>query len=339
MITKKKILVTGSAGFIGSHLTLQLLDEGNTVIGIDNHNSYYDVSLKEARLKNFLNHENYTHNKINIEDNADLEIIFKKNKFDIVVNLAAQAGVRHSILNPQEFIKSNIIGFHNILDLSNVYNVGHLVYASSSSVYGSNSKIPFSVEDSVAHPISTYAMTKRSNELLAHVYSHLYNIPTTGLRFFTVYGPYGRPDMALFNFSNKIINNEPIDIFNKGNHKRDFTYISDVVEAIIKIIDKPPKGNKDWPNTDTLLGSSKAPWRIYNVGNSNMVELKYFIELIEKAFNKTAIKNYVEKQPGDIEDTHADINELINDFNFKPKVSIDEGIKKFVDWYKDFYKL
>ena len=339
MITKKKILVTGSAGFIGSHLTLQLLNKGNTVIGIDNHNSYYDISLKESRLKKFLNHKNYIHNKINIDDAVKLEIIFKENKFDIVVNLAAEAGVRHSILNPKTFIKSNIIGFHNILDLCKVYNISHLVYASSSSVYGSNSKIPFSVEDSVAHPISTYAMTKRSNELLAHVYSHLYNIPTTGLRFFTVYGPYGRPDMALFKFVEKILKGETLEIYNNGNHKRDYTYIDDIVDATIKIMGSPAKCNNEWSSSNPSLGSSSAPWKIYNIGNSRMVELNYFVKLIEDTLDIKAKKLFLPMQPGDVENTFANIDNLTSDFNFEPKVKIEEGVKKFIEWYRDYYKI
>tara|TARA_B100001093_G_scaffold499688_1_gene549219 strand:+ start:1363 stop:2370 length:1008 start_codon:yes stop_codon:yes gene_type:complete len=333
------ILITGSAGFIGFHLAKRLLKKDETVIGIDNLNDYYDVNLKQTRLNKLLKFEKYQHFKIDIENYTDLSEVFKHNKFDKVINLAAQAGVRHSIVRPELFIESNILGFHNMIELSKVHEVSHFIYASSSSVYGSNSKIPYSDNDNVSHPVSTYAMTKKANELQAHVYSHLFEIPTTGLRYFTVYGPYGRPDMAIFKFTQKIFNGEEIEIYNNGMHKRDFTYIDDIVEATINIINKPAEKDNNWSPLNPKLSSSGAPWKVYNVGNNKIVELNYFIELIENATGKKAKKKYLPMQPGDVENTYANIDNLVRDTNFRPKTSIEEGITKFVEWYKEYYKI
>lgn len=333
------ILVTGSAGFIGYHLSEQLLKIGKNVIGVDNHNDYYDINLKEARLSNLLKYKNYSHNKIDIENRQAIRELFEKYNFKFVVNLAAHAGVRYSMQEPRKFLETNIIGFQNILELSKEFNVEHLVYASSSSVYGSNSKMPFSTEHAANHPISVYAMTKTSNELLAHVYSNLYGLPTTGLRYFTVYGPYGRPDMAMFKFTKKIVNEEAIDVYNHGIHKRDFTYISDIVSATISILFKPASIDNSWSSVSPKANTSNSPWRIYNVGNNKMIELKYFIELIESNLGKKAKKNFLPLQPGDVENTFADISDLSKDFGFISKVAIEEGVKNFVKWYKDFYKV
>lgn len=330
-------LVTGSAGFIGYHLSISLLETGRQVIGIDNHNNYYDPNLKELRLKNLQKYDNYSHNRIDIENYSSLEKIFSSNNIKFVINLAAQAGVRYSIEEPKKFIDTNIVGFQNLIDLSTKNNIQHFVYASSSSVYGSNSKMPFSTEHSANHPISVYAMTKTSNELLAHVYSYLYKLPTTGLRYFTVYGPYGRPDMAMFKFTEKILKGETIDIYNDGNHKRDFTFISDIVEATIEIINKPASADPNWSSDYPKSNSSNVPWKIYNIGNNKMIDLKYFIELIETNIGKKAKRNFLPIQAGDVENTYADMSDISKDFNFKPKVSIEEGVKEFVGWYKDFY--
>ena len=333
----KIILVTGSAGFIGSTLTLKLLEMGEFVIGVDNHNDYYDPSLKEDRLSLFYEHQNYVHNRIDLADRTSIEKLFQKYKPEYVVNLAAQAGVRYSIENPRTYIESNIVGFTNILEECRNNNVKHLVYASSSSVYGANGKIPFSIEDSVDHPLSLYAASKKSNELMAHTYSNLFNLPTTGLRFFTAYGPWGRPDMALFKFTKAILNDEPIDVFNNGEHKRDFTYIGDIVDGIIKVIANPAKPNLLWNSINPDPGSSFAPWKIYNIGNNKKVELKDFISLLENCLGKKAKKNLLPLQPGDVPETDADISSLQKDLNYNPVTSVEEGIKKFVDWYLDYY--
>lgn len=332
------ILITGSAGFIGYHLSEKLLSQGEEVVGVDNLNDYYDVKLKKTRLSNLLKNKNYKHYELDIEDHINLTKVFSEGKFEYVINLAAQAGVRYSILEPRKFMNTNIIGFYNIIELCREFNVKHFVYASSSSVYGSNSQMPFSTNHPANHPVSTYAMTKASNELMAHVYSKLYNLPTTGLRYFTVYGPYGRPDMAMFKFTEKIINGDPIDVFNKGNHQRDFTYISDIVSASVKIIKQPAKIDLEWSSYNPKLSTSDAPWRVYNVGNNKMIKLNYFIELIENKLGIKAKKNYLPLQPGDVENTYADISELEKNFNFNSKVSIEEGVDKFVDWYINFYK-
>jgi len=333
-----RIFITGSAGFIGSALSIKLLEEGHSVLGIDNHNDYYDISLKEDRLSRHINHKQYTHIRESIENRDLIADIFRSNNFDCVVNLAAQAGVRYSIENPFAYVDTNLVGFGNILEGCRHSNVGHLVYASSSSTYGLNTKQPYKVNESVNHPLSLYAATKKANELMAHTYSHLYNLPTTGLRFFTVYGPYDRPDMALQKFAKAIMNGETIQVFNQGNHKRDFTYIDDIVEGIINVIKKPALPNIEWDSDKPDPSSSTAPYRIYNIGNSNPVNLKDYIRELEKNLKKEAIKQYLPIQPGDVPDTFADISSLIREFNYKPKISVKEGIKNFTDWFIDYYK-
>ena len=329
------VLVTGAAGFIGSSLAIGLLKRGDIVVGVDNHNDYYDPALKEDRIARHLDHPNYTHIRADISEQEKVKAIFSKYKFDSVVNLAAQAGVRYSIENPLSYIYTNILGFTHILEACRHNNIAHLVYASSSSVYGSNTKIPYSVDDNVDHPISLYAATKKSNELMAHAYSHLYNLPTTGLRFFTVYGPWDRPDMALQNFTKLILKGEKIKVFNNGNHKRDFTYIDDIVGGIMRVIDKPaiphPIIDPNKPST------SSAPWRVYNIGNNSPVNLLDYIEALEKSLEIEAKKEFLPLQPGDVVNTYADISELIEDFNYKPKVSIQEGIANYSKWYRSYY--
>jgi len=334
-----KILVTGSAGFIGSALTIRLLERGDEVVGIDNHNDYYDPALKEARLSRHINHPNYNHLKLSIEDGDAISKIFSNDEFDVVVNLAAQAGVRYSIENPSSYISSNLVGFGHILEGCRHHNVGHLVYASSSSVYGSNTKMPFSIHDNVDHPLSLYAASKKANELMAHTYSHLYNLPTTGLRFFTVYGPWGRPDMALFKFTKAILAKEKIQVFNFGKHRRDFTYIDDIVEGVIRVIDNPAQANPNWSGDNPDSGTSKAPWRVYNIGNNSPVELMDYIAAIEAALGVDAEKELLPLQPGDVPDTFADVDDLVKDFGYKPSMTVQEGVKNFVEWYKDYYNL
>ena len=329
----KHFLITGSAGFIGFHLTRKLLEKGINVIGIDNMNEYYDVNLKIKRLDKLTNSNlqgKFEFYKADIEKKSNLTEIFKKLNFDCVINLAAQAGVRYSIDNPKAYIDSNIIGFSNLLELVRTYSTPHFIYASSSSVYGMNTKIPFSTADNTDCPISLYAATKKSNEVLAYSYSHLFNIPMTGLRFFTVYGPWGRPDMAYYKFTEAILSKKPIDIYNCGEMKRDFTYIDDIVDGIIKVSKNPPV-NSNNPNS-----LSTAPHKIYNIGNNNPVSLSEFIKAIESACNIDAVKNMKPMQPGDVPITYADIDEMVNDFNYKPSTSINDGIKKFVDWYKQY---
>ena len=329
------VLVTGAAGFIGSSLAIGLLKRGDIVVGVDNHNNYYDPVLKEDRVARHLDHPNYTHIRADITDQEKVKAIFSKYKFDSVVNLAAQAGVRYSIENPLSYIYTNILGFTHILEACRHNKIAHLVYASSSSVYGSNTKIPYSVDDNVDHPISLYAATKKSNELMAHVYSHLYNLPTTGLRFFTVYGPWDRPDMALQKFTKLILKGEKIKVFNNGNHKRDFTYIDDIVGGIMRVIDKPaiphPIIDPNKPST------SSAPWRVYNIGNNSPVNLLDYIEALEKSLDIEAKKEFLPLQPGDVVNTYADISELIEDFNYKPKVSVQEGIANYAKWYRSYH--
>ena len=334
-----KFLVTGSAGFIGSALSLSLLGRGDEVVGIDNHNNYYDVKLKEARLARHLNHSLYTHIKADIEDKDSIDNIFSEHLFDGVINLAAQAGVRYSIENPLAYINSNILGFCNILEGCRHHNINHLVYASSSSVYGSNTKVPFSIHDNVDHPLSLYAATKKANELMAHTYSNLYGLPTTGLRFFTVYGPWGRPDMALFKFTDAIVNNEKLPVFNYGKHRRDFTYIDDIVEGIVRVLDRPASSNKQWSGDTPDPGSSHCPWRIYNIGNSSPVELLDYIEAIEDALGRKAKKDFLPLQPGDVPDTYADTSNLENELGYKPSMNIQDGVRNFVEWYIDYYNL
>ena len=331
-----KILVTGSAGFIGSSLAIKLLERGDEVIGIDNHNNYYDPSLKEARLVRFIDHKNYTHIRVDIEDKEAVETIFKKHQFEAVVNMAAQAGVQYSIKNPLAYINTNIVGFANILEGCRDNNVGHLVYASSSSVYGANTNMPFSIHDNVDHPLSLYAASKKANELMAHTYSHLYSLPSTGLRFFTVYGPWGRPDMALFMFTKSILEGKKISVYNYGKHTRDFTYIDDIVEGVIRVIDRPATPNQNWDGENPNPGSSLAPWRIYNIGNNSPIEILDYIKAIEDSLGIKAEKELLPLQPGDVPDTYADVNDLIEEFNYKPSMSIKEGVKNFTDWYREY---
>jgi len=333
------VLVTGAAGFIGFHLTKKLIAEGYYVVGIDNINDYYDVSLKEDRLRILKEPDDFSFSKISLEDNDSIKKIFSDNKIDYVINLAAQAGVRYSLENPYTYIQSNVVGFLNILEACRHNKVKHLVYASSSSVYGSNTKMPFSVHDNVDHPVSLYAASKKSNELMAHTYSHLYQLPTTGLRFFTVYGPWGRPDMALFLFTKAIIEGRPIDVYNHGKMKRDFTYIDDIVEGIYKTMLSIPKENKQWSGKNPDPSSSQAPYKIYNIGNNQPVELGRFIETIEESLNLKAVKNLMPIQPGDVPETYADVNDLISDTGFKPNTSIEKGIQNFINWYRDYYKV
>lgn len=332
-----KVLVTGSAGFIGSALSLRLLERGDEVIGIDNHNDYYDPALKVARLARHQYHPNYTHIRGDLADRELIENLFKEHKPNRVVNLAAQAGVRYSLENPLAYIDSNLVGFAHILEGCRHNNVEHLVYASSSSVYGSNTKMPFSVHDNVNHPVSLYAATKKANELMAHSYSHLYNMPTTGLRFFTVYGPWDRPDMALQKFAKAIQGNKPIQLFNYGNHRRDFTYIDDIVEGIIRVLDKPAQPNVDWTGNAPDSATSYAPWRVYNIGNNHPIELKDYIGALEKALGKEAEKELLPLQPGDVEGTFADVDDLVRDFEYKPSTKLEDGMAKFVEWYKSYF--
>ena len=333
-----KILVTGSAGFIGSALSLCLLERGHEVIGVDNHNDYYDPELKKARLDRHADHPGYTHIRINIEDREGIANLFEEYQFDSVVNLAAQAGVRYSIENPLAYIDTNLVGFANILEGCRHNKVRHLVYASSSSVYGLNTKQPFSTHESVNHPVSLYAATKKANELMAHAYSHLYNLPTTGLRFFTVYGPYDRPDMALQRFARAIMNDEPISVFNYGKHRRDFTYIDDIVEGIIRVLDRPASCNPDWNSSNPDPATSSAPYRVYNIGNNNPVELMDYIEALEMSLGKIAEKKLLPLQPGDVPDTYADVDDLVEYFDYKPSMSVKQGVENFASWYKEYFK-
>ncbi|MDB4224099.1 NAD-dependent epimerase [Granulosicoccus sp.] len=334
-----KILITGTAGFIGSTLALKLLARGDEVIGVDNVNDYYDVNLKLARLERVKAHDGFTEVRGNLEDRVLMEETFKKHQPQRVVNLAAQAGVRYSLENPQAYIDANIIGFTNILENCRHYNVEHLVYASSSSVYGNHTNMPFSVHEPVDHPVSLYAATKKANELMAHTYSHLFNLPTTGLRFFTVYGPWGRPDMALFLFTKNILAGKPIDVFNYGKHKRDFTFIDDIVEGVIRTLDNVATPDPTWNSDAPDPATSPAPYRIYNIGNNSPVDLEHYISTLESSLNLTAQKNLLPLQAGDVPDTYADVSDLIRDVNYKPDTSVEEGIGKFVDWYKEYYKI
>ncbi len=332
-----KVLVTGAAGFIGYHTAKALLDRGDTVTGIDNLNAYYDVRLKEARLAELDGRNGFRFEKIDIADRKAMASLFEREKFDRVVHLAAQAGVRYSIDNPQAYIDSNIQGFLNILEGCRHNPVAHCVFASSSSVYGSNTRMPFSERDGVDHPLSLYAATKKSNELMAHTYASLYRIPLTGLRFFTVYGPWGRPDMAPFKFTKNILAGQPIDVYNHGHHARDFTYIDDIVEGVVRTMDVAAAPDPDWSSAAPRADTSTAPYRIYNIGNRTPVPLSRFIELIEQATGKTAIRNLLPAQPGDVPETLADVDALTDAVGFKPSTSIDVGIKRFVDWYRRFY--
>lgn len=334
-----RILVTGAAGFIGFHLSKRLLEQGHHVIGLDNMNDYYDVGLKESRLAILSGFKTFSFHQFNLEDKARVDSLFSESGFDYVVNLAAQAGVRHSITHPYVYLESNIHGFLNILEACRNNPVKHLIYASSSSVYGANKKMPFSVHHNVDHPISLYAASKKSNELMAHTYSALFNLPTTGLRFFTVYGPYGRPDMALFLFTKAILEGKPIDVFNNGRMRRDFTYVDDIVESIVRLIPSVPKPNLTWDGINPDPATSFAPYRMFNIGNNQPVELMRFIEVIEEKLGKKAVKNLLPLQGGDVPETYADVEDLIQTVNFKPTTSIEKGVGKFIDWYLEYYKV
>lgn len=334
----QKILITGTAGFIGFHLSKYLLETNEyLVIGIDNINDYYSTQLKEDRLEILKKYENFEFHKIDLKEKEKIAELFENEKFDFVVNLAAQAGVRYSITNPYSYVDSNLIGFVNILEACRNNPVKHLLYASSSSVYGGNKIAPFSTDHNVDHPVSLYAATKKSNELMAHTYSHLYKIPTTGLRFFTVYGPWGRPDMAYFSFTNNIMEGKPIKVFNHGKMERDFTYIDDIVEGVYKLINKIPKENKDWDEEKDSISESFAPYKIYNIGNNSPVQLMEFINTLEEKIGKKAEKIYMEMQPGDVLRTYADTLDLEKEINFKPSTKLSDGLEKFVEWYKEYY--
>ena len=334
-----KILITGAAGFIGFHLAKRMLDQSHQVIGMDNLNDYYDPGLKEARLAILDQYDHFTFHKADLKNKGDVDSVFTRHQPTHVVNLAAQAGVRHSIENPYAYVDANVVGFMNLLEACRHHPVTHLLYASSSSVYGGNKTVPFSTSHHVDHPVSLYAATKKSNELMAHAYSHLYGIPTTGLRFFTVYGPYGRPDMAYFSFTKDILAGTPIKVFNHGKMERDFTYIDDIVEAVGKLIDKVPAGSKEWDESKDSISTSFAPYRIYNIGNHNPVPLMRFINALEAALGKEAEKIYMDMQPGDVHRTYADVSDLAAEIGFQPSTSIEEGIQQFVDWYKGYYKV
>jgi UDP-glucuronate 4-epimerase len=332
-----KILLTGAAGFIGFHTSKILLERGDEVVGLDNLNDYYSVTLKEARLEQLKANKNFKFVKMDLADREGMAALFAREKFQRVINLGAQAGVRYSIQNPLAYIDSNVVGFANILEGCRHSGVEHLVYASTSSVYGANTKMPFSVHQNVDHPLSFYAATKKANELMAHTYAHLYRLPTTGLRFFTVYGPWGRPDMALFLFTKNILAGKPIDVFNYGHHKRDFTFVADIAQGVVRAMDRVAQPNGAWNSDVPDPGTSNAPYRIYNIGNNQPVELMRYIEVLEQCLGKKAEKNMLPLQVGDVPDTFADVQALIDDVGFKPATSVEEGIKKFVDWYLGYY--
>ena len=334
-----KILVTGAAGFIGFHLTRRLIERGDEVVGLDNLNDYYDVSLKEARLEQLQRLDNFRFVRLDLADREGMAALFKEERFERVVNLAAQAGVRYSLINPHAYVDSNLTGFMNILEGCRHNEVEHLVYASSSSVYGANTSMPFSVHDNVDHPVSLYAASKKANELMAHTYAHLYRLPVTGLRFFTVYGPWGRPDMALFLFTKAILAGEPIDVFNYGKMRRDFTYVDDIVEGVMRTLDNTAAPNPDWDGAHPDPGTSSAPSRLYNIGNNNPVELLDLIATLEKALGRSAEKNLMPIQPGDVPATYADVDDLMNDVGFKPSTSIADGVNRFVAWYREYYQV
>ncbi len=339
-LKNKNIFVTGAAGFIGFFLCSRLLEDGHNIIGVDNMNDYYDVNLKLDRLAILQKNSNFNFYKKDISDLQAVEQIFTETgapPFDAVINLAAQAGVRYSLKNPHSYVKSNIVGFTNILECCRHSKVKHLVFASSSSIYGMNEKIPFSVSDNVDHPVSLYAASKKANELMAHTYAHLYDLPCTGLRFFTVYGPWGRPDMAYFSFTKAIMENKPIDVYNFGRMKRDFTYIDDIIEGLVRIMDRIPVSNPKWDGTNPDPGSSYAPYKLYNIGNNNPVELIKFIDILENNIGKKAQKNMLPMQPGDVPITYADVDDLTKDVGFKPSIPLEVGLKKFVAWYRDYY--
>jgi UDP-glucuronate 4-epimerase len=334
-----KVLITGAAGFIGSALALRLVARGDEVVGIDNLNDYYDPTLKRARLARLENAAAFTDVRLDLEDRSGMNELFSAERPDAVVNLAAQAGVRYSLENPYAYVDTNLVGFINLLECCRHNDVKHLVYASSSSVYGSNTRMPFSVHDNVDHPLSLYAASKKANELMAHTYSHLYRLPTTGLRFFTVYGPWGRPDMALFLFTRRILAGEPIDVFNYGKHRRDFTYIDDIVEGVVRVLDRIPQPNPDWTGDKPDAASSSAPYALYNIGNNQPVELMHYIEVLEACLGRKAEKNLLPLQPGDVPDTYADVSELERDVGYRPATSVEDGVQRFVDWYRDYYQV
>jgi len=338
MQSNPSVLITGAAGFIGFHLTQKLCNLGFDVVGLDNLNSYYDIKLKNSRLTILKSHANFTFYQTDLTDSKAIASLFDQHNFDYIVNLAAQAGVRYSLINPHAYLESNLHGFLNILEACHHHQVKHLVYASSSSVYGANKKIPFSEHDNVDHPMSLYAASKKSNELMAHTYSSLYNLPTTGLRFFTVYGPHGRPDMALYIFTKAILEGNPIDVYNNGRMRRDFTYVDDIVEGVARLIPKIATSNKNWNGMTPDPATSFAPYRIYNVGNNQPVELMRFIEIIEEKIGKKAIKNFMPIQEGDVPDTYANVDDLMHEVDFKPSTPIEVGIGKFVDWYLEYHK-
>jgi len=334
----KKALITGAAGFIGFHLARRLLTEGFEVVGIDNLNAYYDVNLKKDRLEQLVSFPNFHFQQVDLSCRDDLAALFQSHPVEVVVNLAAQAGVRYSLENPHAYVDANLVGFVNLLECCRHHRVKHLVFASSSSVYGANTRMPFSVHDNVDHPVSLYAATKKANELLAHTYSHLYGLPVTGLRFFTVYGPWGRPDMALFLFTRAILAGRPIQVFNHGNMQRDFTYIDDIVEGVVRVMKKIPALDPDWSGQTPDPGTSYAPYRIYNIGNNQPVSLLRFIEVLESCLGVKAEKEYRDMQPGDVPATYADIDDLYKAVGFKPTTTIEDGVQRFVEWYKSYYK-
>ncbi|MEZ5550382.1 MAG: NAD-dependent epimerase [Pseudomonadales bacterium] len=334
-----RVLVTGAAGFIGSHVSHRLLDRGDEVVGVDNLNDYYDVALKEARLARLTIREGFSIERVDIADRAEMNRVLDSHRPQRIVHLAAQAGVRYSLENPYAYIEANIVGFLNILEGVRAIGTEHLVYASTSSVYGSNTNMPFSVHDNVDHPVSLYAATKKSNELMAHTYSHLFDIPTTGLRFFTVYGPWGRPDMALFKFTRQMLAGEPIDIFNYGHHTRDFTYIDDIVEGIVRVLDRPASADPQWSGDNPDPHSSSAPYRLYNIGSNNPIQLLRYIEVLEETLGVRAKRNLLPLQPGDVPDTYANVDDLIRDAGYKPDTPVETGIENFVRWYKAYYRI
>ncbi len=333
------VLITGAAGFIGAHLARRLIDAGAEVVGLDNVNDYYDPRLKLDRMAALAEGERFRHIPLDISDRQAIETLFQENSFDVVVNLAAQVGVRYSIQNPHSYVDSNLVGFANLLEGCRHSGVRHLVYASSSSVYGANTSMPFSVHDNVDHPVSLYAASKKANELMAHTYSHLYRLPTTGLRFFTVYGPWGRPDMALFLFTKAILEDRPIDVFNRGEMQRDFTYIDDIVEGLVRVVGKIPEGNPDWSGDRPDPATSYCPYRIYNIGNNNKERLLRYIEVLEECLGKKAKKNLLPMQPGDVPATYANVDDLVADLDYRPSTSLEFGIEQFVDWYKGYFRV
>jgi UDP-glucuronate 4-epimerase len=338
-MTQNVILITGAAGFIGFHVAQRLLSAGREVVGLDIVNDYYDPKLKEARLDILKRHSNFTFVKLDLANRAATKLLFAQYRFPVVIHLAAQAGVRYSLQNPHAYVDANIEGFINVLEGCRHNECKHLLFASSSSVYGANTKLPFSVQDNVDHPISLYAASKKANELMAHAYSHLYRLPATGLRFFTVYGPWYRPDMAMFIFAKAILSGTPIKLFNHGNMRRDFTYVDDVVEAIVRLIDRPPQGNSKWSSNKPDPATSAAPWKIYNIGNNRPEELMHVVSLLEKEFGRKAIKEMLPMQPGDVLATYADIEDLVRDVGFKPATTIEDGIGRFAKWYRAYHKI